>query len=126
MKKLAVEHILWMKEGEGIAARGIVPEQAPFFQDHFPDFAVLPGVLSLELLKQTAECYLRSQTERDSQYAVRKVQGVKFSSFLRPGDPWESRLELVSASERQSEWTCRLLHQDRVAAVARLTLEQIE
>ena len=123
MKRLTLEDVLWMRQGEGIAARGHVPERAPFFQDHFPGFPVLPGVLSLELLKMTAEHYLRSNTQREGRYAVKKIQGVKFSTFLRPGDAWESRLELVASNERESEWSGKLLHQDRVAAQARLTLE---
>ena len=55
-----IEKVDWLKKGEGIAAQGTVPQSAEFFQDHFPDFPVLPGVLMLEILKQTAETYLQS------------------------------------------------------------------
>ncbi len=118
---LAPEKFLWIRQGEGAAASGNVPKDAPYFQDHFPEFPVLPGVLSLEILKKTAEAYLE-KFNPGKKVSVREMKNVKFSSYLRPGDEWESQVRMVSEAGRITEWDVRLLHQNKVAASARMVL----
>lgn len=118
---LEPEKILWIRQGEGAAASGRVPKEALYFQDHFPDFPVLPGVLSLEILKKTAEAYM-NQFRPGEKIEVREMKNVKFSSYLRPGDEWESQVKMVSEAGRITEWDVRLLHQNKVAASARMVL----
>ena len=119
---LEPEKILWVRQGEGAAASGNVPSEAPVFQDHFPEFPVLPGVLSLEILKKTAEVYLR-EFRPGKKYSVREVRNVKFSSYLKPGDAWESQAKVISETQDQTEWDMRLLHQNRAAVSARMILK---
>ena len=123
---LCLGSVLWLKPGEGIAASGIVPKDAEFFQDHFPGFPVLPGVLGLEILKQTAEWYIRQVGETEAKkFRLVKVSGVKFTQYLKPGDAWESHLEIVSTEDGQTTWKARLIHQGQPAVTARLVLEEI-
>lgn len=123
MSDLKIEKVLWVKKGEGIAAAGTIPADAPFFQDHFPDFPVLPGVLSLEILRTAAEKYFK-EAGGPVHGAVRKVEAVKFASYLKPGDSWEAQLKLVSESPEESLWEAKLLSQNRTAASARLCLKK--
>ena len=116
---LQPEKILWNRPGEGIAASGHVPVDAEFFQDHFPDFPVLPGVLSLDILKNTAESYLGKKC------SVIKADQVKFSSYLKPGDGWESELKLVAQNGADSQWNAKLTHQNKTAASAKFFLREI-
>jgi 3-hydroxyacyl-[acyl-carrier-protein] dehydratase len=118
---LEPETILWVRQGEGAAAKGRVPQDAPYFQDHFPEFPVLPGVLSLDILKQTADTYLK-QFRPGEKSSVREMKNVKFSSYLRPGDEWESLARMVSEAGRITEWDVRLTHQNKTAASARMVL----
>ena len=114
---LPVEKILWTKKGEGIAASGRIPANVEFFQDHFPSFPVLPGVVALDLLKQTIE---QASGKKINLIACRSV---KFSSYLKPGDEWESLAEISATRENETEWAGRLLHEGRVAVTARLIFE---
>lgn len=116
---LQPEKILWNRPGEGIAASGSVPADAEFFKDHFPDFPVLPGVLSLDILKKTAEVYLGKKC------SVSKVAQVKFSSYLKPGDGWESQLKLLARNGAESEWNAKLTHQNKTAASAKFFLREV-
>jgi 3-hydroxyacyl-[acyl-carrier-protein] dehydratase len=125
MSELGEIKILSVKEGEGIKAAGILPEKAEFFQDHFPGFPILPGVLMLEILKRTADRYL-NRSEAVKKFAIQRVTRVRFSAYLKPGDAWESELQLASSHGNQSEWNGKLLFQGRLAASARLFLESIE
>lgn len=120
--KLGPAKTEWVRKGEGAAASGQVPQNAPFFQDHFPGFPVLPGVLSLEILKQTADLYLK-EFHPGKKASVKEVSKVKFSSYLRPGDAWESQAKVVSETDAQIEWDVRLMHQGRAAASARMIIQ---
>ncbi len=127
MNPLCVEKVLWLKPGEGISACGRIPVEAEFFQDHFPGFPILPGVLALEMLKQTAEVYLRNQNQSGAKrFGLKKISGVKFARYLKPGDEWVSHLEFVSGDEHETVWKGRLLHKEETAVTARLELKNIE
>ncbi|MCM8775601.1 MAG: hypothetical protein NC930_04525 [Candidatus Omnitrophica bacterium] len=113
-----------MKPGEGIAASGHIPEQSEFFQDHFPGFPVLPGVLALEMLKKTAEHYLSvTNAEDQGYYFLKQIRATRFLTYLKPGDEWESRLHLMSSEGNQTRWKAELFHKGKVAVTAELTLE---
>ena len=126
MTPLAIEKVLQLRSGEGIAACGRIPEESEFFKDHFPGFPVLPGVLALEMLKQTAEHYLRLTGDHPRRrFSLKQIRAAKFSRYLKPGDEWQSHLELLREEGGRSDWNGRLLHGERVAVSARLTLEAV-
>ena len=127
MTRLVIEKVLWMKEGEGITACGRIPADSEFFQDHFPGFPVLPGVLALEMLKQTAERYLESLPSGVGQHSfLKQIRATRFTKYLRPGDEWESRLRLTQSSGEETTWDAKLYHRGEVAVSAKLTLAQIK
>lgn len=116
---LGMEKVLSSEPGRRASAAGRLPLEAPFFSDHFPAFPVLPGVLALEILKRTAELCL----ENPSKAVLKKVSQVKFSSYLKPGESWESRVELAGSEGRSREFKAKLFQQDRLAVSARILLE---
>lgn len=127
MTTLAIERVLWVKENEGIAACGRIPVDSEFFKDHFPGFPVLPGVLALEMLKQTAERYLESLYGNVAQhYFLKEIRATRFSRYLRPGDEWESRLALLKVLGEETVWDAKLYHHGEVAVSAKLTLAKVK
>jgi len=123
VEALAIEKVLWVEPGKGIAATGHIPRQSEFFQDHFPGFPVLPGVLALEMLKQTAEAYLNQLHEVDKKhYYLKRIFATKFSKYLMPGDEWESRLELIKDQGDETQCSAKLMHQGKAAVSAKLIL----
>jgi len=127
MTQLAIEKILWIKEGAGVSACGRIPEDSEFFQDHFPGFPVLPGVLALEMLKQTAERYLASLPGGEGQhYFLKQIRATRFSKYLRPGDEWESRLMLMQSEGEETIWDAKLFYHGEVAVSAKLTLAKVK
>lgn len=123
MSKLSIESVVSCRKGEGIVAKGRIPEGSEFFQDHFPGFPVLPGVLALEMLKQTAESYLQAEGSSHSEkFFLKHIRATKFHTYLKPGDEWESRLELMSTQADETHWNARLFHQGKVAVSAHLVL----
>ncbi len=127
MSRLAIEKVLWCKEGEGITACGRIPEDSEFFKDHFPGFPVLPGVLALEMLKQTAERYLESIPGSEGRhYFLKQIRATRFTKYLRPGDEWESRLTLTQAMDDETTWDAKLYFKGEVAVSAKLTLARVK
>ncbi len=123
MSFLEVENLNWAESEKEASSSGRIPADAEFFQDHFPDYPVLPGVLALEILKRTAEMALnRLHASHEKSFSLQRIQSVKFSHFLRPGDAWESRLKLVAEDSSHSSWQARLLHQGKVAVSAEMRL----
>ncbi len=53
-----------------------------YLQDHFPGFAVLPGVMMLEALAQAGR-KLVGPTERP--LVIKKVRNIKYANMVRPG-----------------------------------------
>jgi len=123
VSELSIDEIVWSRPGEGISARGHIPEKSEFFQDHFPGFPVLPGVLAIEMLKQTAEHYLHElDAIHQERFFLKQIRATKFHIYLKPGDVWESRLELVSSQNHETVWNARLFHQGKLAVSAQLVL----
>ncbi|MGN0652299.1 MAG: 3-hydroxyacyl-ACP dehydratase FabZ [Gemmiger sp.] len=82
----------------GVWAKGIkcVTLNEPFFQGHFPDQPVMPGVLILEALAQTGAVAALSLPENKGKLAL--FGGVKNARFRRqvvPGDVLTLECELV-------------------------------
>ena len=126
-KQLGPEEVLWVKKDQGISCRGRIPLESEFFKDHFPGFPILPGVLALEMLKQSADLYIRHVYDSDRYLcSVKKITAVKFSHYLKPGEEWESLLRLDFQEGETYKWVGQLLHQGQVAVSAKLILQVIK
>ncbi len=74
-----------------------VTANEPFFQGHFPDEPVMPGVLQIEAMAQCGGLLVLNQLEdpeRWSTYFV-KIDEVKFRQKVVPGDTLLFRVELL-------------------------------
>jgi UDP-N-acetylglucosamine acyltransferase len=92
---LLVDRILEYVHKERIVGIKNVTINEPFFQGHFPEKPIMPGVLILEALAQTGSTLLL----RDSEFAGRlalfaAMDKVKFRKPVSPGD--QLRLEMVT------------------------------
>ncbi len=73
----------------GAWAQGIkcVTANEPFFAGHFPEQAVMPGVLILEALAQTGAIALLSEPGSEGRIALfGGVKNARFKRVVRPGD----------------------------------------
>jgi len=79
-----------------------VTTNEPFFQGHFPEFPVMPGVLIIEALAQTA-CILGLKIlklEGQGSVFFTGIDGAKFRKPVFPGD--QLRMELTKIKQRKS------------------------
>ena len=73
-----------------------------FFQGHFPDEPVMPGVLQIEAMAQVGGLLVLSQVEEAEKYSTYflKIDNVKFRNKAVPGDTLVFRLQMMSEIRR--------------------------
>jgi 3-hydroxyacyl-[acyl-carrier-protein] dehydratase len=95
---LLVDRVLEFTPRQSITAIKNVTINEPFFQGHFPDFPVMPGVLIIEALAQTAA--LLTFTEEKAEDAVYYFAGIDAARFKKPVLPGD-QLVMVATYQRE-------------------------
>jgi UDP-3-O-[3-hydroxymyristoyl] N-acetylglucosamine deacetylase/3-hydroxyacyl-[acyl-carrier-protein] dehydratase len=96
---LMVDKILTINESEVIGIKNVTQNE-PFFQGHFPDEPVMPGVLLIEAMAQTGGLLVLRQLEgKYSTYFIR-VDNAKFRKKVVPGDTLIFKVTLTSPIRR--------------------------
>ena len=68
----------------------------PFFQGHFPNKPVMPGVLQLESMAQMGAGIIMTKDEYKGKLIVYAgIDGARFKAMVRPGDRLDIKVELV-------------------------------
>lgn len=81
----------------GVRAVGIknVTANEPFFQGHFPDYPVMPGVLIVEAIAQVGAVAMLSDPEHAGKLALfAGIDKVRFKRQVMPGDTLRLEVEL--------------------------------
>ena len=98
---LLVDKVISFDPGKDIVALKNVSINEPFFAGHFPHHPVMPGVLIVEALAQTAAILTlrtaNSENNDNSVYYFVGIDGVRFKKPVMAGD----QLILKVAIERQ-------------------------
>ena len=98
---LMVDKIMEM-DNQGIVGVKNVTMNEPFFQGHFPDNPVFPGVMQIEAMAQVGGIFALSQVDTPELYSTyfMKIDGVKFKQKVLPGDTIVFKLSLESPIRR--------------------------
>ena len=96
---LMVDKIISKSDLQIVGIKSVTSNE-PFFQGHFPEEPVMPGVLLIEAMAQTGGLLVLSQLEGKYNTYFIRIDNVKFRKKVVPGDTLIFKLNLVSPIRR--------------------------
>lgn len=90
---LLVDKIIEIGENKIVGIKNVTFNE-PFFQGHFPSLPIMPGVLQIEAMAQTAGLYVLSKPENRGKMGL--FAGIDKARFKRPVVPGDQlRMEIT-------------------------------
>lgn len=103
---LLVDRIIELEPGVKSVGIKNVTANEPFFQGHFPEYPVMPGVLIVEAMAQTGGVALMVLEEYKDKLALfAGINEVRFKRQVKPGDTLVMTVEL--GQFRRGIGTCK-------------------
>ena len=102
---LLVDRVVAFEDGVRITGIKCVTANENFFVGHFPERAVMPGVLMLEALAQLGVLFAKLTTDgmrKDQMCFFAGAESVKFRRPVVPGDVLTLEMSLIK--RRSSHW----------------------
>jgi UDP-3-O-[3-hydroxymyristoyl] N-acetylglucosamine deacetylase / 3-hydroxyacyl-[acyl-carrier-protein] dehydratase len=98
---LMVDKIIALDESSIVGIKNVTFNES-FFQGHFPDEPVMPGVLLVEALAQTGGLLVLSSVEEPEKYSTYflKIDKLKFKQKVVPGDTVILKMEYADVMRR--------------------------
>ena len=103
---LLVDRVLSCEPGKTITALKNVTINEPFFQGHFPNYPVMPGVLIIECMAQAAAILtFHSEKAKPDKHSVYFFVGIDNARFKKPVVPGDAlRLEVAITRHVRGLW----------------------
>ena len=120
MRFLLVDRIVALSPGKSVHATRTIPADDDYFQDHFPGFPVVPGVLLTEAMGQAAGKCLDAERRPRGKPMLARILSASFRQWVRPGDEVDLHAIIVSNDERYATAECEARVGGRAVAQARL------
>lgn len=127
---LFVDRVTSVEANKSIAGYKNVSINEAFFQGHFPDMPILPGVYILEALAQISGILgFVTTNKKPSENLVHYFAGsnkVRFKRPVVPGDQLRLESTILSAKHNIWKFDCRALVDDEVVCVAEIMTAERE
>ena len=97
---LLIDKVVDIVAGESATGIRAVSSNEPYFVGHFPGHPVMPGVLIVEAMAQTAGCLVSASDEVDTEDKLvffTTIDSVKFRKPVTPGVLLELKVKKVSS-----------------------------
>lgn len=98
---LLIDRLQEIKAGESAVAIKCVTFNEQFFQGHFPQKPVMPGVLIIEAMAQAAAAYTSYTENLDTEGKIVLFMGVDKARFRKPVVPGDQMRILVKTAQRR-------------------------
>lgn len=117
------------KPSQSIVGIKCVSINEPFFQGHFPDYAVMPGVLIVEAMAQTGAVLMSKSLNVDrvgKTILFTSVDNCRFRQPVRPGDVLRMNVRVVRARGGLFKFEGKALVGEKTAAEAEFAAMLVE
>lgn len=114
---------------ESIVGVKCVTINEPFFQGHFPEYAVMPGVLIVEAMAQTGAVLMSKSLDVDpagKTILFASVDNCRFRHPVRPGDVLRMHVKVLRARGGLFKFEGKALVGDKIAAEAEFAAMLVE
>jgi beta-hydroxyacyl-ACP dehydratase FabZ len=94
---LLIDKVLELNENYIVAQKNVTIDE-PFFQGHFPDNPIMPGVFQIEIMAQASgilglEVF---EDKKEREYLLMNIENANFRKPVIPGDVLKIKVELLS------------------------------
>ncbi len=97
---LLVDKILDIKEKTAVGIKNVSANE-PFFQGHFPERPVMPGVLIIEAMAQVGGALMLSKSENRGKLAyLVSITNARFRKVVVPGDQLRLEIEILKMKSK--------------------------
>jgi 3-hydroxyacyl-[acyl-carrier-protein] dehydratase len=123
LKFILLDKVTECVPGERIKAVKALSLAEEYLGDHFPTFPVLPGVMMIEAMVQTAAMLVRVTDDfAQSMVVLAEARNVKYKSFVKPGNVLNIDIEAKSMGRDSSDFSGTVRIGEQVMVEARLKL----
>lgn len=91
-----------------------------FFQGHFPDAPIMPGVLMIEALAQLGGILIHMKGHHDKIAVLLTVNNAKFRNPVKPGDVLVLKAETIHLSSKAGRMQATATINDKIAVEAEI------
>jgi len=118
---LLVDRVLECDDETRIVGLKNVTANEEFFQGHFPEAPVMPGVYQLEAMAQTGGILLIRRMSRaaGTPYFM-AIDKARFRRVIQPGDQLRIEVDIVSVRSKVAKFNGKILVDGKVASEAEL------
>ena len=121
---LLVDRVIEFEVGKSLRAIKNVTNNEPFFNGHFPNQPIMPGVLIIEALAQATGllCFrtMGEEPQQDTLYMLVAVDKARFKQAVIPGDQLDMRVSLLKRKGIMWVFNAEAYVDDKLVASAEL------
>ena len=101
-----IDRVKEIDPGKRVVAIKNVSVNEPYFQGHFPQRPIMPGVLILEAMAQAASLLFAPDLGKDTLYYYVGIDDARFKRPVIPGDQLELEVKLERVLRNIGKFSC--------------------